>query len=375
MNETFRALMREATALTRGGRLKEAVAAIQRALPAVVARSPVPSASPAAPVAPCPIAAPASPVRPSESPRFVREATVPNAAPPQPQAGGVEWGSQAEGGRDMRYRLYVPPGPLDAARPLIVMLHGCTQDPDDFAAGTGMDELARARGLFVLYPQQTARANPQRCWNWFKHNHQRRGSGEPALIAAAVRAVLLRHRADPQRVFVAGLSAGGAMADIVGAAYPDLFAAVGVHSGLPRGAAGSVGEALAAMGGREGSAGPTSKPSGQQPLPTIVFHGDRDATVHPVNGERIVAALLAGTATGTTTVVETGRAAGGLAFTCTLHRGSDGASVAEHWLVQGGGHAWSGGRAQGSFTDARGPDASAEMLRFFLAHPKAAPTA
>jgi poly(hydroxyalkanoate) depolymerase family esterase len=239
------------------------------------------------------------------------------------------------------------------------MLHGCTQDPDDFAAGTGMNDAARERGCFVLYPAQAQKANPSRCWNWFKHNHQQRGRGEPALLAGMTRAVMQRHAVDPQRVYVAGLSAGGAMAAILGDAYPDLYAAVGVHSGLPAGSATNVKSAFEAM-----KAGSTATPTGQAP-PTIVFHGDQDATVHPVNGER-VAASSAGAAQPSS---EQARSGNGRAYTRRVYRDEAGGVRTEHWTVHGAGHAWSGGRADGSYTDAKGPDATAEMLRFFLEHP------
>jgi poly(hydroxyalkanoate) depolymerase family esterase len=189
------------------------------------------------------------------------------------------------GARD--YKLFEPARD-GRALPLVVMLHGCTQDPDDFARGTRMNALGRAQGALVLYPAQSRRGNAQRCWNWFKHNHQARGKGEPAILAGMVREVMATHDVDPTRVYVAGLSAGGAMAAILGDAYPDLFAAVGVHSGLPTGSATDVQSAFAAMGG------------GAQPLrrgtqqgvtpPTIVFHGDADATVNVVNGERVLQA-------------------------------------------------------------------------------------
>ena len=242
------------------------------------------------------------------------------------------------------------------------MLHGCTQNPDDFAAGTRMNELARSQGVFVLYPAQSKQANPQGCWNWFKHSHQARGRGEAALLADMTREVMARHAVDTQRVYVAGLSAGGAMAAILGEAYPELFAAVGVHSGLAAGAAKDLPSALAAMKSGAGTRGAAA--SG---IPTIVFHGDADATVHQRNGAEVMARS---TGSQSAADVESGTSAGGRGFTRSVHRAPDGSVRAEHWLVHGAPHAWSGGSGAGSYTDARGPDASAEMLRFFLQAPR-----
>jgi poly(hydroxyalkanoate) depolymerase family esterase len=285
-----------------------------------------------------------------------------------------------------RYKLYVPAGNSAQQRPLVVMLHGCTQNPDDFAAGTGMNERAQQHGFFVLYPEQSQDANPQRCWNWFKHNHQRRGSGEPALIASMTQAIMKDHQIDPARVYIAGLSAGGAMATIVADAYPDIFAAVGVHSGLPTGAASNVAEALAAMNsgqsgylakGRQSGGiipsafGVQQADSAQKALPTIVFHGDQDRTVHPRNGEQVIASALSN-ATATTPRMVQSTSSNGRSYTSATHLDDTGKAVAEHWLIHGAGHAWSGGNAKGSYTDAKGPDATAEMLRFFFEHPRVA---
>jgi poly(hydroxyalkanoate) depolymerase family esterase len=281
------------------------------------------------------------------------------------------------------YKLFVPPGLAGRPLPLVVMLHGCTQDPDDFAAGTGMNALAREQGFYVLYPAQAQDANPSRCWNWFKHNHQTRNRGETAVIATMTHAVVQAHGIDPDRVFIAGLSAGGAMAALVAAAYPETFAAVGVHSGLPPGAADSLPQGLAAM--RTGT-GATTLPAGipvgkrsmanpaaaaELPVPAIVFHGDQDQTVHPRNGEQVIEAVLKSRArssasTANRPTLEQGVSTRGRRYTRSTHRSDSGQPIAEHWLVHGAGHAWSGGRAAGSYTDTQGPDASREMLRFFF---------
>lgn len=261
------------------------------------------------------------------------------------------------------YKLYVPSSyeAADAPVPLVLMLHGCTQSPDDFAAGTRMNELAEEMGFLVVYPSQSQRANAHRCWNWFLPADQRRDGGEAALIAAIAREVLASHRIDPARVYAAGLSAGGAAAAILGQRHPDLFAAIGIHSGLACGAAADMPSAFAAMQGR---ASVRVLKSGR-PIATIVFHGDSDRTVAPVNGDQVMNQATAGRTT--TTLVETGRSKGGVAYTRTVHRLDNvGQPVLfESWTLHGAGHAWAGGSAAGSYTDPNGPDASRAMLRFF----------
>ena len=252
------------------------------------------------------------------------------------------------------YRLYVPS--RQAVRPaLLVMLHGCTQTAEDFAAGTRMNDLAEALGALVLYPVQTARANAQRCWNWFNPADQQAGQGEPDIIAGLVRQVVAEHGVDPARVFVAGLSAGGAQAAILGATYPTLFRAIGVHSGLACGAASDMMSAFSAM--KQGHAG-----RGLIGVPAIVFHGDRDGTVNLRNADEVAAQVAPAGRRRT----ERGQVPGGLAYTKTEQRGQDGRPLLEQWTVHGAAHAWSGGSPQGSYTEPRGPDASREMLRFFL---------
>lgn len=254
--------------------------------------------------------------------------------------------SASAGTRD--YRLYRPT--TDRPRGLVVMLHGCTQTPEDFAVGTGMNQVAEAHGLLVAYPGQTNAHNAASCWNWFDPLHQKRGGGEPEILAGIARDLAAEYGLSHDTVFVAGLSAGGAMAAVLGAAYPDLFAAVGVHSGLPAGAANDVVSAFSAM---RGGAAPVPRPAPKHR--TIVFHGSADTTVHPANAAQIAVAA------GPVTARIEGRSAGGRRYTRSIH-----GSGMESWLIEGAGHAWSGGQAAGSFTDPLGPDASAEMVRFFL---------
>lgn len=267
------------------------------------------------------------------------------------------------------YRLYVPQAATETPRPLVVMLHGCLQDPDDFARGTRMNEHARRAGCLVLYPGQIAEANGQRCWNWFQPSDQQRGRGEPHWIAALTRDVMARWPVDPRQVYIAGLSAGGAMAATLAAAYPELYAAVGVHSGLPPRAAHDLATALSVMRGAAAEA----LDAKAAPLPLIVLHGDRDATVHPCNAQRLLdAALLARhDLPPAPDELETDRVdRHGRQCSVTRWRPGGGAVRAEHWLVHGAAHAWFGGHPAGSFTDPAGPDASAELLRFFLSHPR-----
>ncbi len=256
--------------------------------------------------------------------------------------------------------------------PLLVMLHGCKQNPDDFAAGTRMNELAQEHGWMVLYPGQSRRANQMGCWNWFQQVDQTRDEGEPSIIAEMTRLVIESHPVDPKRVFVAGLSAGGAMAAIMATTYPDLYAACGIHSGLPHAAANDVVTALRAMKHGPSARGPAGSGGASRSVPTIVFHGDLDTTVHPCNGDEVIAQLRwrAFGAGNDEAVFESvsrmqGESPGGRAFTRTIHRDARGRIDAEHWVIHGAGHAWSGGSKAGSYADPLGPDASREMIRFF----------
>jgi poly(hydroxyalkanoate) depolymerase family esterase len=265
------------------------------------------------------------------------------------------------------YKTYIPALDDGKRRPLVIMLHGCKQNPDDFAAGTRMNELADEIGFLVVYPEQAIGANFSRCWNWFKSANQERDHGEPSLIAGITREVIARYDANPKRVYVAGLSAGGAMAAIMGHAYPELYAAVGIHSGLPYAAARDLPSALAAMRGLNATLDPRYHAAAFQTVPTIVFHGDLDTTVHARNGERVIAQATPATNGGAaaTQTIEKGEASG-RRYTRTTQADTSGKPALEHWLVHGTGHAWSGGSPKGTFTDPRGPDATRAMLRFFL---------
>jgi poly(hydroxyalkanoate) depolymerase family esterase len=282
-----------------------------------------------------------------------------------PEGGSFIDGTFSNAAGSRTYKLFVPSGykqgqPL----PLIVMLHGCTQSPDDFAAGTRMNFIAEERNCLVVYPAQRSDANQSKCWNWFRSADQQRDAGEPSLIAGITREIMEDYSVDPARVFVAGLSAGGAAAAIMGATYGDLYAAVGIHSGLASGAATDMPSAFAAMrqgspAGRHASRGPT--------VPSIVFHGDRDSTVNPVNGTQAVEQALGAARTQKKT--HRGQIPGGHGYTRTTHTDGE-RDILEHWNIHGAGHAWSGGSPAGSYTDPQGPDATREMLRFFLENPR-----
>jgi poly(hydroxyalkanoate) depolymerase family esterase len=262
------------------------------------------------------------------------------------------------------YRLFIPSRYQERPLPLVVMLHGCTQTPDDFAAGTRMNFIAEEQDCFVVYPAQPSQANHAKCWNWFRTSDQQRGRGEPSLIAGITRQIMDDYLVDRKRVYVGGLSAGAAAAAIMGATYDDLYAAIGIHSGLACGVATGLPSALVAM--RQGGSVHKVTPGDQPPVPTIVFHGDRDTTVHPNNGGQILEQSVR--TMNTQKQVHRGQVPGGHAYTRTILRDARGCGMLEHWNIHGAGHAWSGGSPAGSYTDPRGPDATREMLRFFLEH-------
>ena len=388
------AAMAEATRLTRQGRLVEATALIQQTLagPAAARRAPdapraeeqTGGAADREPTAAL-RAREGTPMRWLRSGWIPRLGTLPRPGAPAPHrahrsaapaarrpAGrfGVFSYTNAAGTR--AYRLYVPTGLTGGPVPLVVMLHGGTQDAATFASATAMNHIAERLTFLVVYPEQAPSANAGRYWNWFAPGHQRRGAGEPSLIAGITGQVTDRYGADAGRVYVAGFSAGGAMAAVMAAVYPDLYAAAGVHSGLAYGAAADLASAFTAM--RQAPSQLARSPA--RPLPLIVFHGDRDTTVAPANAAGLIDHALAAASPGAvpTVVTTAGQVpGGGHAYTRTCYHGPDGATLAERWTIHQGGHAWSGGVPHGSYTDPRGPNASTEFTRFFGQHPAPRP--
>ena len=322
------------------------------------------------------------------------------------RAGSWAQGSITNAAGTRSYKLWIPDRyNKKTAVPLVLMLHGCTQTPDDFAAGARMNEVADAHNFLVAYPEQPASANPYKCWNWFDPAHQTRGAGEPSLLAAVVNDAQATHKVDPLRTYAVGVSAGGAMASILGAAYPELFAGLAVCAGVEYKAASNVAGALAVQqsGGpdpdqqgiqayqaivvattppaREGRRAAAARPR-PRPIRVIVFHGALDALVRPVNGEQVIAQWaqtndLLDDARDDNSVdaapdsTITGTVPNGYSFTRSVYHDAAGQPVLEKWIVQDMKHAWPGGSIAGTYTDPKGPNASAEIWRFFQPPPRA----
>ena len=402
MNDHMQATMAEATHLTRAGRLAEATALIQRTLAGMSAptgRSTRADAPNEAVVRvgevtpPLPGPAIQGGVGASPGPASVRPAVPPGTrapdmlqlpgslhdftrqgqafrpgivSPSSPPGGKFVDGTYSNTAGTRTYKLYIPSSYTEQPVPLVMMLHGCTQNAVDFAAGTRMNLFAEGQTFLVAYPEQVSSANNAKCWNWFQPTDQQRGIGEPSLIAGITRQIMNVYHVDSNRVYVVGMSAGGAMAVIMAVTYPDLYAAVGVHSGLAYGAAHDVRSGFAAM--RRG-AGRSARQL-TTVIPLIAFHGESDTTVSPVNADHLLEQWLRATSheqgrAAQGTKVERGEVAGGRAYTRSIYHDANGHAIVEKWLVHHAGHVWSGGSADGSFTDPLGPDASTELLRFF----------
>jgi poly(hydroxyalkanoate) depolymerase family esterase len=381
MNHSLDMTMREAMRLMQAGDLRAATAAIQSGLMRPEGRSPFhPGYTGGAPEKPwidaeCRVVDVLDPEPTAEHPDMEAPHEI-----GEPTAGQFQLHSFTCAAGTRQYKLFIPTGHLGRQLPLLVMLHGCTQSPDDFARGTRMNRLAEEEGYYVVYPAQSASDNPTKCWNWFRPADQCRDRGEPAIIAELTRHVVRAHRLDPARVYVAGLSAGAAMAVILARTYPDVYAAAGVHSGLPYGSAHDLPSAFAAMKQGSGISIADTNATNQAlgaPVPTIVFHGDRDVVVGAHNGDIVIAQSMASLGDSVwdsgwrgekDKQVERGVIPGGYSYTRTVLQDAHGRVLAEQWLVHGAGHAWFGGDPAGSYTDPKGPDASVKMLRFFALH-------
>jgi poly(hydroxyalkanoate) depolymerase family esterase len=361
MSTDFSAALRRATMATRAGNAADATRIIQDALAGRLG-------SERAPSEPRPRRPMGEVIRTLRRGRPSVDLPSARAIKPSPLPDGAQFLTRsfacAAGNR--AYKLYVPASAVHGLTGLVLMLHGCNQTPEDFASGTNMNAVAEVNRLLVAYPAQTGANNAASCWNWFNPGDQRRDAGEPAILAGLARGLAAEFDIPPGRIFAAGLSAGGAMVAVLGAAYPELFAAIGVHSGLPAGAANDVVSAFAAMRGDSGNTAAPVHMTGSCPGPrTIIFHGTADRTVHAGNAERLAAAAKARAPSG---VLRSERAVAGSgrAYVRTLLEDPQGTAAVELWMIEGAGHAWAGGHASGSYTDPRGPDASAEMVRFFL---------
>jgi poly(hydroxyalkanoate) depolymerase family esterase len=364
-------VMNEALGLVKKSNLGGATALIRRALSGEIApgesrdSSPRPTRPPAK-VIPLPPRLPLGETLRALRARPILPPSAPDAPGQEPTPLGERFKKRLYNGPagSLDYRLYVPANHEQRELALVVMLHGCSQDPEDFACGTRMNDLAEEFGLIVAYPHQPRLANANGCWNWFDRRHQNRGSGEPAKLAGLAQALAKEFDVRRDRVFAAGLSAGGAMAEILAVTYPDVFDAIGIHSGLPYKSAGDVSSAFGAMRGTA-SFHPAPRAVSDRHCRKIIFHGLADGTVSPVNGERLFNEVgreeTALTRSDLDWPIEGGR------VSRIALRDADGRPFAEQWLVEGGGHAWFGGDPRGSFTQSVGLDASRVMVRFFLA--------
>ncbi|CAN5216054.1 PHB depolymerase family esterase [soil metagenome] len=282
--------------------------------------------------------------------------------------------------RRMEYWLYIPDGVKKDLMPLVVMLHGCEQSASQFAQGTRMNQLAAKKGFAVLYPQQSRKENASRCWNWYDKTNQD-GGGEASMIVGVVQKVREKFPIDASRIYIGGMSAGAAMANIIALRHPQLIAAVGLHSGAVFGEAQSALGAIAVMqhGSRNANFGTLHAALGgagaQQKIPAILIHGERDFVVRSVNMAHAakqfrVLNQLSGESD-EPVISEHPRVA-----TASQSRNAyktfdyfDGRKlIVRVCEIAQLDHAWSGGDCSLRFNACEGPDASLMMWNFFALH-------
>jgi len=300
--------------------------------------------------------------------------------------GWIRGRARAAGG-SRAYKLWAPATiETEKASPLVMLLHGCALDAQAMTEISGMNEVAEANRFLVVYPEQSRRANLLKCWNWFHPKHQTRDRGEPSILAAIIEQVCSRFRVDLDRIYIAGVSAGGAMAVIAGATYPDLFAAIAVCAGGEFKAATSVATGLSVMkhGGpdplQQGQSAFEAMRAGlarkkKRRMPVIAFHGTADARVNPVNTEQIIAQWSATNACLAAQQGETdfslseqtvaGQVATGYAYKRRIYTDQRGELLMESWIIDGLGHAWPGSPQAHKYGDPKGPVAAREIWRFF----------
>jgi poly(hydroxyalkanoate) depolymerase family esterase len=305
-------------------------------------------------------------------------ATTPaSAASPPSLPGSLTTGSYANGSGTLAYELYVPSTyKAGSAVPLVVALHGCTQSADTFRQLTGWDRLAEAKGFIVVFPQQDANNNYLKCWNFFQSGDMNRGAGEPALIAGITQSVQQHYNVDAHRTYVDGLSAGGAMSSVMAATYPDLYAAAGVGSGCEYAATPTCAGYKSADPVQAGKQAYAAMGSHARAMPVIVFEGDQDTTVPPINAQQVVqqwqttdGLALQSPISATPTSSSDRTAPAGQAYTVNYYGDGHGAELIQSWLVHGMGHAWSGGNSSQQYADPSGPDETGAMYAFFTNHP------
>jgi poly(hydroxyalkanoate) depolymerase family esterase len=313
---------------------------------------------------------------------------TPTPTPTPPPGGGATPGkgtsfsgtyTNAAGSR--AYRGYVPSTyKAGTPVPLLVVLHGCTESADVFRQLTRFDELAEAKGFLVVFPEQPKSANNQNCWNFFQDAQTHRGTGEPSLIAGITDWVGQHYSVDSHRIYVAGLSAGGAMASVMAATYPDVYAAIGIGSGCEYAATATCAGYKSADPAAAAQAAYKEMGTRARAMPVISFSGDKDTTVPPVNADQLLqqwqlTADLAddgatnGSVLSKPTSTISGQVPNGLSYTVRSYGDAQTNELVQYWVVNGMSHAWSGGCSCQPYAEPKGPDATAAMYAFFVKHP------